>query len=254
VAIYILLFIIGILFYAYKKNKIHIDWSSFARPTLPLATGVFGVYCFTGKQGTGKTYSLTKFIKENPGNKKIYSNISIYGVDYEEIMSISHLLSLKDEKNLFIIFDEIFTLLSDKSIPREIREELMEFLSQQRKMENILLTTAQEWLEIPITFRRFVRIQIDCHTRPLGKLGGVLRETYYDAYSMKWDNLENEYVAPLITTKYSKYQKRYMQSYDTFERVKRLSKTHDSSGVDKPVADVPRLSKPVTKIPIVFMK
>jgi len=179
------------------------------------------------------------------------SNVTLIDFEYERITSIEQLLSLKDVRNCYIIFDEIFTMMTKQT---KFNAEIMEFLTQMRKQENIFLTTAQEWLEIPITFRRFVRIQIDCHTRPLGKLGGVLRETYYDAYSMKWDNLENEYVAPLITTKYSKYQKRYMQSYDTFERVKRLSKTHDSSGVDKPVADVPRLSKPVTKIPIVFMK
>lgn len=253
-ALYIIVFLVIILLYVYKKNKIHIDWRSFLRPTLPLATGVFGVYCFTGKQGTGKTYSLTKFVKENPADKKIYSNLTIQGIEYEKITSIKHLLSLKDQGNLYIIFDEIFTLLSDKTIPKEIRDDLMEFLSQQRKMENILLTTAQEWLEIPMTFRRFVRIQIDCSTRPLGKLGGILKEMYYDATAMKWDQLENEYIAPIITTKFSKYQKRYMQSYDTFERIKRLQKDDPIKKDRESVATVPQLTTPVTKIPIAYIE
>lgn len=251
---YIIIFVTGVLIYAYKKNRIQVDWWSFTKPTLPLATGVFGVYCFTGKQGSGKTYSLTKFIKENSAEKRIYSNLTIKGIEYTPIRSVKHLLSLKDEKNLYIIYDEIFTLLEDKTIPREIRKDLMEFLTQQRKMGNILLTTAQEWLEIPITFRRFVRIQIECTTRPLGRLGGILKEQYYDAYQMKWDNLENEYIAPLIMTKYSKYQKKYMQSYDTFERIKRLVDNHeDSNEVRNAPVRAHRTEKP-TKIPIAIIE
>lgn len=201
--------------------KIHIDWSSFVKPTLPLDRGLFGVYCFTGKQGSGKTYSLTKFINKNAlSGKVIYSNVTLKGIDYIPIRSEKHLLSLKDKQNIFIVYDEIFTLLEKKS---KISMELMEFLTQQRKMKNILLTTAQEWLEVPVTFRRFVRIQIHCVTRPLGKLGGILLEQYYDAYNMKWDNLENEYIAPLISKKYSKYEKKYMEAYDTHERIRRLN-------------------------------
>jgi hypothetical protein len=110
-----------------------------------------------------------------------------------------------------------------------IEGDLMEFLTQQRKMKNIFFTTAQEWLEIPITFRRFIRIRIDCKTRPLGRLGGILIEDYYDAYQMKWDQLANEYVAPVIAKKFSKYEKRYMEAYDTFERIKKLHKSDNQA-------------------------
>jgi hypothetical protein len=206
-------------------NKIYIDWRSIISKTIPLDTGVFGVYCFTGKQGTGKTYSLTKFIKKHHNSEKIYSNLTIKGIEYEQIRSVEHLLSLRNEGNLLIIFDEIFTLLNDKTIPKDIRDDLMEFLSQQRKMKNILLTTAQEWLNIPIEFRRFVRIQIGCRTIPLGRFGGILIEEYNDASRMEWSNLENEYVAPRIRKKLSKYEKRFMVSYDTYERIRKLSRT-----------------------------
>lgn len=205
-------------------NKIYVDWASILAKSLPLDMGIFGVYCFTGKQGSGKTYSLTKYIKKHGHGKKIYSNMEIKDIEYEPIRDEAHLLSLKDQKNLFIIFDEIFVLLNDKTIPREIRDDLMEFLSQQRKMKNILLTTAQEWLNIPIEFRRFVRIQIQCATRPLGRWGGILIEEYNDAYNMKWDQLENEYVAPRIRKKFSKYEKKYMEAYDTYQRINKLKR------------------------------
>lgn len=211
------LLVLAFLYYA----KIHVDWASFLKKSIPLDTGIFGVYCFTGKQGSGKTYSLVKYIKKHVSKDRvIYSNIKLTGIKYTEITSEQHLLSLRDERNVFIVYDEIFTLMQKSS---KIQGELMEFLTQQRKMKNILFTTAQEWLELPITFRRFVRIQIDCKTKPLGRLGGILMEEYFDAYSMKWDNLENEYIAPRLSKKYSKYEKSIMQTYDTYERIKKLA-------------------------------
>jgi hypothetical protein len=220
----IVIFALIIFAFVWFRAKISVDFKSIFRATLPLDMGKFGVYCFTGKQGSGKTYSLTKYIKKNSKGRKIYSNLHIVGIEYVEIKSVEGLLNLREEENLFIIFDEIFTLLNDKTIPKDIRDDLMEFLSQQRKMKNILLTTAQEWLNIPIEFRRFVRIQISCLTIPLGRFGGVLIEDYYNAYEMKWDNLENEYVAPHLNKKISKYEKRYMEAYDTYARIRKLSR------------------------------
>lgn len=221
--LFIILGVSGFVLLLLYMNKIYIDWGSIFKPTLPLDTGVFGVYCFTGKQGSGKTYSLTKYIKKHvPEGTKIFSNITLNGIEYERIRDMDHLLSLRDEKKVFIVYDEILNFLNDKQIPKNIRDDLLEFLSQQRKMKNILMTTAQEWLNIPIEFRRFVRIQVACTTKPLGRFGGILMEEYMDAYNMKWDNLENEYVAPRISKKYSKYEKKHMMSYDTYERVRKL--------------------------------
>lgn len=205
-----------------KVNRIHIDWHSLIQPTLPLDTSVFGVYCFTGHQGSGKTYSLAKFIQKEAQGMKIYSNVTLKNIDYEPIKSLEHLYSLADEKNIFIIYDEIFSLMSKSKKDAQILEQ---FLPQMRKVHNKFLTTAQYWLELDVTFRRFVRIQIECKTRPLGKFGGILREEYFDAENIKWSNIENEFVSPRIMVKFSKYEKRYMESYDTFERIKKLARS-----------------------------
>jgi len=228
---FVLIMCVIIFCFLWWKSKIHVDFKSFFMPTLPLDMGKFGVYCFTGKQGSGKTYSLTKYIKAHVKDHKIYSNLHIVGIEYEQITSVEHLLSLRNEEKLFIIFDEIFTLLNDKTIPKDIRDDLMEFLSQQRKMKNILLTTAQEWLNIPIEFRRFVRIQIQCLTIPLGRFGGILMEDYFDAYNMAWDQLQNEYVAPHLDKKISKYEKRYMIAYDTYARIRKLTRRQSDVAV-----------------------
>jgi len=202
------------------KNKIRIDWASFTKPTLPLDRGLFGVYCFTGHQGSGKTYGLNKYVRKNGKSKKIYSNMTLKNLDYTKITSVSHLFSLIDEKDCIIIYDEIFAVMAKS---KRLKEDGMEFLSQMRKQKIIFITTAQYWLELDITFRRFVRIQIECTTRPLGKFGGIFKEVYYDTTQIHWDNLENEYISPTLATKYSKYEKKHMESYDTNERMKNVT-------------------------------
>lgn len=227
---YVGLAILGLIVWVIIQSKIKIDAQSFIMPTIPLHRGLFGVYCFTGHQGSGKTYSLNKFIRRQKG-VKIYSNMELQDLEYTPITSIEHLYSLADESNIIIIYDEIFTLMSKSKKDRDMLEQ---FLPQMRKAQNIFLTTAQYWLELDVTFRRFVRIQIECTTRPLGKLGGILFETYYDTTQIKWSQLENEYVSPLITKKISKYEKRYMETYDTFQKVKALKSEIDSKVKKKP--------------------
>lgn len=215
---FVLIIVIGILLFVWFRSKINIDWKSFLMPTMPLDIGVFGVYCFTGHQGSGKTYSLTKFIMRHAKGKKIYSNLTLNDIEYEPIRDEQHLFSLIDEKDCYIIYDEIFLLMSKN---KRMFEDGKEFLSQMRKQKIKFLTTAQYWLELDITFRRFVRIQIECSTRPLGRLGGILHEIYYDTTQIQWSPLDNEYVSPLITSKYSKYEKKYMNAYDTNERIRK---------------------------------
>lgn len=216
---FIIIILLAVLIFVMIKNKIHIDWNSILRQTLPLDTGKFGVYCFTGHQGSGKTYSLNKFIRKHAKGKIIYSNITLKGIDYIPITSLDMLYSLADKEYIYIIYDEIFTLMSKSKKDRLMLEQ---FLPQMRKVHNIFLTTAQYWLELDISFRRFVRIQIDCKTRPLGNFGGILSETYSDTTEIEWSNLDNEYISPLISKKFSKYEKRFMESYDTYERIKAL--------------------------------
>lgn len=236
----IIFIILAIIFMIVLKNKVSVDWSSIPRPTLPLARGLFGVYCFTGKQGSGKTYSLNKFIRKHTRGKRIYSNVTLKGIEYTHLNTLDELLDLKDQKNCYIIYDEIFTIMTKGT---KFDEDIMEFLTQQRKQENIFITTAQEWLELPMTFRRFVRIQIECATLPLGRFGGILIEHYYDATKMKWEQLENEYVAPLMSMKISKYERRFMESYDTFERIRGL-KSSKSAAVRPPTAGRPAHALP----------
>lgn len=88
-----------------------------------------------------------------------------------------------------------------------------------RKRKIIFITTAQEWLEINITLRRYCRYQIECNIINFFKIS-ILIKKFYDAEQMRWSQIENEYVAPITKTSISKCQLKIAQMYDTFEQIK----------------------------------
>lgn len=215
----VLLFILVaflVLFVLIFKRKIHIKFKTFLKKGFSPSRGRFGVYCYCGKQGQGKTYSVVEYLKSNK-DKKIYCNIaSIKGLDYTYFNGFDQLLDLRNEHDCIIVYDEIFTALTKSS---KMNTDVLDFLSQMRKRRIIFLTTAQEWLEINITLRRYCRYQIECRMRNIFGLG-VLIKTFYDAELMKWSQEDNEYVAPLLETSISKCNLVVANSYDTYEQIK----------------------------------
>ena len=71
----------------------------------------------------------------------------------------------------------------------KINTDVLDFLSQMRKRQIIFITTAQEWLEISMTLRRYCRFQIDCEMRNIFGIG-ILIKRMYDAEQMKWSQEE----------------------------------------------------------------
>lgn len=209
------IFIILIMFLIiFRFRHVKIKWKTFLKKGFLPLRGVFGVYCYCGKQGSGKTYSVVEFLKSLE-NTEIYSNVHLKGIKYEYFNGFDNLLKLRDKKDCVIVYDEIFTALTKSS---KINTEVLDFLSQMRKRGIIFLTTAQEWLEIPMTLRRYCRYQIDCKMRNFGFVG-ILIKRLYDAEQMKWSQEDNEYIAPLITTTISKCNIEVANSYDTFEQI-----------------------------------
>ena len=212
---YILIFVIVIVAINCWQNKIRIKWKTFFKKGFAPKRGKFGIYCYCGKQGQGKTYSAVEYLLQNK-DKRIYSNVqTIKGVKYTPIGGFGALLKLRSETDCIILYDEIFTALTRSS---RINTDVLDFLSQMRKRRIIFITTAQEWLEINITLRRYCRYQIDCRMRNILGLG-ILTKKFYDAESMKWSTLDNEYVAPLQETSISKCNLEVANAYDTFEQV-----------------------------------
>lgn len=206
----IILFVI-VLIISLIKFKVIIDIFSFFEKGFKARRGKYGVYCFCGKQGSGKTFSTVLFLSKHQ-EYPIYSNVSLQGIKYTKINTFKEMLQIKGSK-IIIVWDEIFSALSKTS---KIDPDIMSFLSQQRKREVIFITTAQEWMEIPMTLRRYVRFQIDCSILNILPFS-ILVERYRDGENMKWDQLENDYVAPIIRTKVTKMAFKITEMYDTFE-------------------------------------
>lgn len=213
---YYLLIIVFILAIFIRFRHTKIKWKTFFKKGFAPRRGKFGVYCYCGKQGSGKTYSAVEFILQNK-DMPIYSNVSsIKGVKYTYFNGFDQLLELRDKTDCIIFYDEIFTALTKSS---KMSKEVLDFLSQMRKRRIIFITTAQEWLEINITLRRYCRFQVECGMRNILGLG-IITKHCYDAEQLKWSNDDNEYIAPLVETTIAKCNVKIANSYDTFEQIK----------------------------------
>ena len=225
--IFIPLIIIFIVFMA--RNKIVLRIDTLFRKGFTKQADKYGIYCFCGKQGDGKTYSICDVIEELLKNGyKVISNVEsfvkshnncIYEANFQTIHEMYKTGEL--DNNTIIFYDEIFTLIEKGRLSQEV----LSFLSQLRKRGIYLYTTCQEWLELNITFRRYVRYQVECNmiNLPLFRCA-ISINTIKDAYQMKWDNNENEYVCPIIKTTIKKCSIDIANRYDTFEVIKTQGK------------------------------
>lgn len=214
---YLFIFIVILIILLIKFRHTKIKWKTFFKKGFKPTRGKFGVYCYCGKQGSGKTYSVVEFILNNP-NMQVYGNVSSleHLENYTYFSGFDELLKLRDKTNCIIFYDEIFTALTKSS---KINSDVLDFLSQMRKRKIVFLTTAQEWLEIPMTLRRYCRFQIECNMINV-YITGLLIKHCYNAELMKWSNDDNEYIAPLEETTISKCNLFVANSYDTFEQIK----------------------------------
>ena len=129
--LYLILLFIVIILFAYKiRNKIKIKWKTFIKRGFKPNRGIFGVYCYCGKQGQGKTYSVVEFLHNNK-DLPIYCNLtSIKGIDYTYIANFNELLELRNKSDCIIVYDEIFSALQKNYT---INKDVLDFLSQMRK-------------------------------------------------------------------------------------------------------------------------
>ena len=211
------------------ENKLVIRFDTIFRKGFSIIKDRYGIYCFTGKMGDGKTYSIVDFISEivKKTKKKVITNVYSYYVNNKEFAVYNdNFYDIIDKfnngtysKDYIIFYDELFTLLEKGKLNRSI----LGFISQLRKRGIYLVTSAQEWLEINVTFRRYVRYQVNCKILNLPIFGCAISiNQINDGYQMHWDNLENDYVSPCIKTTIKKCSKKLADSYDTYEVIKNV--------------------------------
>lgn len=222
---FLLLIPIFFVFFIFN-NKIHIDFKSFFKRGFKKIDNDFGLFCYTGKQGKGKTYSAIKFLIEQKlaKNYRIITNVKSFKV-FPDTLYFTDILQIIDyceqfkenEENVIIFFDEIFTILEKQT---KINKKILSFISQLRKRHIIFVTTAQEWAEVNITFRRYVRFQVECNmfSLPFIKTAFIFN-SINDGDGIRWDNDTQEFIAPRISANFAKCNKSIIQSYDTFETI-----------------------------------
>ena len=258
--IFILIFIIYTIYFFYSK-KIKIKFKTFFKRGFKVSRGIFGIYTYVGFQGDGKTYSCVEYVMDNYSNIQLFSNVQINNINYVYYNGFKEMLMLRDsidfarsrnndfiiykgkkipidfEKQIVFIYDEIFSELERGS---KISSDILDFITQMRKRHFILLTTAQIWTDIPITWRRLCRYQIQCKMMNI-YITNILIKTFRDAEQMKWSNDEQEHIAPIISTTITHTRKFIANSYDTFQLIHNKnsnftsldSEEHKSSSEDK---------------------
>ena len=223
--IVVLIIVLLILFKIFFIEKIHVDFRTFFRKGFEKLDNKFGLYCYTGKQGKGKTYSAIKFLidRKIKDGYIILTNVfsfnyftdTLYFQDINEM--IDFILEHENDGNKYIIFfDEIFTILEKKAA---INKKILSFLSQLRKRKILFVTTAQEWSEINITFRRYVRFQIACNMFEIFNVAFIYN-SINDGDQIRWNNDTQEFEAPRVSANFAKCNKYIIDSYNTFETIK----------------------------------
>ena len=240
--LYLFLFMgVCALIYVFVKNKLKIKIKTFFKKGFKVRKGIYGIYCYCGFQGDGKTYSCVEYVKDNENDILLFSNVEIGGFknNYVQYSGFKEMLVLRDaidwaksrgnnfiifkgnkincdfEKQIVFIYDEIFSELQRGS---KLDTNVLDFITQMRKRGFILLTTAQIWSDIPITWRRLTRFQIDCKMRNILGLN-ILIKKFYDAEQMKWSNDDQDFIAPIISTTITHTRKFIADSYDTYQLI-----------------------------------
>lgn len=128
-----------------------------------------GFFLAIGKQGSGKTLFTTKLAIDNfNGERKIYSNYSLYGLPFQKITlgnekevangAIDILDKLDEDNNYFdnsiMLLDEIHIYLDSLDFMRKNNRRLQVFFSQLRKRNILLLGTTQYIMNVDIRIRR----------------------------------------------------------------------------------------------------
>ena len=116
--------IIGLilLIFIIIKFRLLINFKSFFKRGFRPKRGIWGIYCYHGSQGKGKTFSLTEYIVTHNDKSIYYSNYHLNGIEYNFYTGFDGLMRIKDDldngkiivpkgKQLVIIYDEIFTEL-----------------------------------------------------------------------------------------------------------------------------------------------
>ena len=208
----------------YYKVKIHIK--SFFKRGFLAKRGPYGTRVYSGAQGKGKTLGCASYIYDNRDKIYLFSNVRFNDtIQYTYFTGFSGIIDIKNQldagldtqgRQVVILFDELFTELTKGS---KLNTEILDFLCQLRKRKIIFLTTCQSWADVPLQFRRLVRYLFKVNIITIPFICSIHLITVQDAENMRWDEQQQDFVAPTCWTDVYKCRKEVARIYDTNQRI-----------------------------------
>ena len=91
--------IIGLilLIFIIIKFRLLINFKSFFKRGFRPIRGKWGIYCYHGSQGKGKTFSLTEYVVTHKDKSIYYSNYHLNGIEYNFYTGFDGLMRIKDD-------------------------------------------------------------------------------------------------------------------------------------------------------------
>lgn len=201
--------------------------------------GLHGFFLAIGKQGSGKTLFTTKLAIDNKEGRRIFSNYTLYGVEFQKITlgnedeerrgSIDILKALDDDPHYFdnsiMLLDEIHVYLDSLDFMRKNNRRLHTFFSQLRKRNILLLGTTQYIMNVDIRIRRQCMNVFEMKKLTDNELKALIKENAIDPadYTRLKGNLYNvttHEIDGYYTDYVSEYHvnlSEYYKYYDTTE-------------------------------------
>ena len=177
-----------------------------------------GSIVFYGYQGNGKTLSMVDYafrIKKAYPNCVIFSNIRMFGIDYNYLLTdedVKDALSYQNGSNgVLVLLDEAHLYFGKKT---GIGLETLTAISQQRKDRRRIVFSSQIWEELDISLRKQVKDIVKCK-----KILNIIILNYMRGETLSYDKLKSEYVANHDHYEIFKLNDEYYKRYNTYQKI-----------------------------------
>lgn len=175
--------------------------------------------------GDGKTiFAVRCLLKDYLSGRKIYSNINLYGIEYE-ILKIEDFLNIEDSekyKNATLFIDEITLFMDCRRSSRKENIAISTLLRQSRKRDLSIIYTCQNLDETDLRLVRYTSIFViaqRCYKEITDKEGNITLQEIknYRSYTVIDDRKrkDNVYRFNMNISKYYDY-------YDTNEIIQSI--------------------------------
>ncbi len=196
-----------------------IYWNTIFKKKIKPSKEISGLMAFEGAQGTGKTFSMVHYVREEkrrcPG-LRVLSNIRITlpdGSKAEQYRSedVAKILADPELKNAILVVDEIGELFLNNK--KGIDISAFSGATQVRKRNLMVVSTIQNFADLQTHIRRHFKILVKCKTLISKRLQF---NAYYLADSVSFDVKKDKYTGQQI-------------DIDVFFRTQEIGDSYDTS-------------------------